>query len=666
MRSHAAAPSRDAVLHRTSAIMAMLMVAVNTGSALAQEAPDTVRLEPIVVTASRTPTPRDAEPATVTILEGRDLTTLGVRSLAQALRDVAGVDIAQNGSFGGATSLFVRGGESDYVKVLIDGVPLNDPGGAIDLGDLGVDAVERIEIVRGPVSVLYGSDAVTGVVQVFTRRGEGRARVDVGLEAGSYGSLDATGGIRGGAGPVGYAMTVAGTRTDGIYDVNNAFSSTIWTGRLSGGAGTRTDVSAGMRYGGSRYHYPTDASGRADDLNAFQDRDRLTATLDVGHRFSTALEGRLTLAWSRSAGGIDDRADGPADTLGFYAFVDDRTVHRRSADLRLTALPLPWAWVTAGWSVEWQDERSTSESWSEFGPSTSAFDAARRSAGAYGQVQLRPARGMALVLGSRVDHSDVFGTFVSYRGGVSYRLPGGTRARASLGRAFKEPTFFEQFADNPFVRGNPALRPERSLSWEAGLEQEALGGAVLMGVTYFDQRFRDLVQYVSAVGPTDPSYLNVGVATALGLELEGVLRLPRGRLEGSYTYLRTEVVDAGGDGGAGTAFIEGERLLRRPTHAARLTVVAPLGERATVSGTLRYVGDRDDRDFATFPAASVLLTAYATLDASVNVEIWHDATAGRRVALTASLRDMFDRHPTDVFGFLSPGRTVMAGARAAW
>ena len=650
----------------TPIVMAALLVASGGGAALAQESADTVRLSPVVVTASRIPTPRDAEPATVTVLDGRELAMLGVRSLGEALRDVAGVDLARNGSFGGATSLFVRGGESDYVKVLIDGVPLNDPGGAIDLADLGIDAVERIEIVRGPASVLYGSDAVTGVVQVFTRRGEGPASVDLDLRAGSYASIDATGGVRGRSGPLGYAMTVSRARTDGIYAINNAFTNSIWTARVSVRPDSRTDVTLGVRYGGSRYHFPTESSGRANDTNAFQDRDRLTAALEIGHRFMPTLEGRVSVAWSRSADGIDDQPDGAADTLGFYAFANERTVRRRSTELRLTAAPTAWTTVTTGASVEWQDERSASESRSEFGASSSAFDASRVSSGIYAQVQVMPVRGIALVLGSRIDRSDVFGTFHSYRGGVSYRLASGTRARATLGRAFKEPTFFEQFADDPFARGNPALRPERSRSWEVGLEQEVLRGAVLLGATYFDQAFLDLVQYVFASDPAEPSYVNVAAATARGLELEAEIDLPAGRLRGSYTYLRTVVTDAGVESGSGGAFVEGARLLRRPTHALGLTLTERLGPRVTFASTLRYVGNRNDRDFAAFPAETVTLGAHATVDVSSEAEVWRSVDSGRRLAVTGAVRDLFDRHPAEVFGFLSPGRTVMVGVRAGW
>src|SRR5262245_21342163 len=128
-------------------------------------------LPPVVVTATRVTTPLNALSAAVTILRGDYLRARGIATVADALRDAADAVVVQTGSPGGVTSLFLRGGESDYVKVLLDGVPLNQPGGSIDLANLTTDNVDRIEIVRGPVSVLYGSDAMTGVVQIFTKRG---------------------------------------------------------------------------------------------------------------------------------------------------------------------------------------------------------------------------------------------------------------------------------------------------------------------------------------------------------------------------------------------------------------------------------------------------------------------------------------------------------------
>src|SRR5207245_1876960 len=153
---------------------ALMLVSLAPAALTAQEPRDTVILTPVVVTATRIPTPADAVTAAVTVISGAELRAQGIRTVLDALRDVPAAAVVQTGSFGGVTSLFLRGGQSKYVKVLVDGVPVNDPGGAFDFAHLTTDNVERIEVLRGPASVLYGSDAVTGVVQIFTRRGVGR------------------------------------------------------------------------------------------------------------------------------------------------------------------------------------------------------------------------------------------------------------------------------------------------------------------------------------------------------------------------------------------------------------------------------------------------------------------------------------------------------------
>src|SRR4029079_18101637 len=146
----------------------------------------------------------------------------GISSLSPALEVLPGVTFARTGSFGGNTSLFLRGGESKYVKVLIDGVPVNDPGGAIDFGSLTTDNIERIEVVRGPASVLYGADAVTGVIQVFTRRARGSARTVVSARGGSYGTTDADATVLGPSATGDLSFGVARHDTKGIYPINNA------------------------------------------------------------------------------------------------------------------------------------------------------------------------------------------------------------------------------------------------------------------------------------------------------------------------------------------------------------------------------------------------------------------------------------------------------------
>src|ERR1043166_2850823 len=205
------------------AAASLVCVAVATA-----QQPDTARIAPVVITATRGPVTATSAPAAVTLIRGEDLRARGIVSIAAALRDVPGRAFAQSGSFGGTTSLFLRGGESKYVKVLVDGVPVNDPGGAYDFGALTVDNVERIEVVRGPASVLYGADAVTGVIQIFTRRGGGLTRTTVSARGGTYGSADVDGTLRGAVGAGDYSGALARHDTHGIYEFNNESGRGSW------------------------------------------------------------------------------------------------------------------------------------------------------------------------------------------------------------------------------------------------------------------------------------------------------------------------------------------------------------------------------------------------------------------------------------------------------
>src|SRR5438874_8083064 len=216
---------------------------------IVQQPQDTVVLKPVVVTATRVPVAADLIASAVTVLRGSDLVAQGIRTVADALQTVPGAHVVETGSYGGQTSLFMRGGESDYVKVLLDGVPLNQAGGAIDLAHLTTDNVDRIEIVRGPVSVLYGTDAVTGVVQIFTRSGQGTPQMGAELRAGTYGASDVGLDVLGGNHQVRYSARVSRFLADGLYPYNNNYRNSIASARIQVTPDARTDASRTYRYG---------------------------------------------------------------------------------------------------------------------------------------------------------------------------------------------------------------------------------------------------------------------------------------------------------------------------------------------------------------------------------------------------------------------------------
>ena len=277
------------------------------------------------------PSPNGRRPRTRPSSMARSWNAPAIEYVADALRQVAGLDVARNGSFGAFTSLFLRGGESDYVQVLIDGVRVNQPGGAFDFAALTTDNVERIEIVRGPASALYGSDAVSGVIQIFTHRGSGRPRGSLSFQGGSFGTRRWQGGLSGGSQSLSYAFSLGRNETDGILEFNNDFRHTTATGRVQGLLDEDTDASVSVRYDDRRFHYPTDGSGNLVDENANSFGDALSVNIDAGRRWTDVFEARFGVNVHESDSGTDDAPDSPADTLGFHGF-------KSLADLRRTTL----------------------------------------------------------------------------------------------------------------------------------------------------------------------------------------------------------------------------------------------------------------------------------------------------------------------------------------
>jgi len=643
-------------------IEAVIVTGLVAGMAVsvAAQGRDTTLLEPIVVTATRTPTPADRLGNRVTVLTEADLRASGYATVAEALQGLAGLTVARTSGPGSATSLFLRGGESDYVKVLVDGVPLNEPGGAYDFANLTVDNVERIEIVRGPTSVLYGSDAVSGVVQLVTRTGG--TRYAGGIRGGSSAALEADADVGGEAGMASWAVTGAWRRADGLYPINSGYDNGTVAGRLRAAPGAATSAELTVRHTSAEYRYPTDGAGNVVDANQ---RQRTTSTalgLQLGRRIGSRLDAHLAVRSHAIGGGFDDPMDGSGDTLGAYQYRSVRDLDRRLVDLSADWAARPDLTVTGGGGYEYQRDRSTDEGMTELGPYGSTADAHRHNWAGYAEAVLD--RGpLAITVGSRVDRNERFGTFVTWRASANIAVRDGMRAYASSGSAFKEPTFFEQFGGS-YVVGNPDLAPERALSWEAGLEQVLFGARVRLSASYFGQRFRDLIQYsYSPVTPGGANYVNVAAADADGIEVEGrAIPVPGVQVMAQYTYLRTRVTDAGVLPDDDAAFRLGDRLLRRPTHAAALDLRWDVG-RARLRGALRWTGSRADADFSAFPATRVELPAFAVMDVGAAFRPFPSARSLDATAVELQVRNVLGADYQVAYGFPAQGRVVLVGVR---
>jgi vitamin B12 transporter len=674
MSSPVVGSAQFAVARVAVALLVVAQFAVAPLSAQEQSR-DTARTSPIIVTATRIPLSQGTLPVAVTVITGAELRTRGITTVADALNDLTSAYVAQSGSQGAQTSLFLRGGESKYVKVLIDGVPANDPGGTYDFGSLTTDNVERIEIVRGPASVIYGPDAVTGVVHVITRSGLGPDRVEVDVRSGeaprdrvngsagtpdAMQAWDASGTMTGALTSGSYSIGFARHQSTGLYQLNNHFQNNVVSGRFRFSPAANTDLRLSLRYTDYHFNYPTNSGGTPVDSNAFRTEDRTLLGIEVERVLTSSLRTVLALSSSVNDGGTDDALDRP----GGNSFVSQDKTRRRGAELRIHVLPASLAAITFGAQFEQQDQRSQSQG--AFGTFTfdSRFAAARRNAGGYTEVLITPNERFTATLGGRVDDNEQFGRFTTGRVGLSWRPLSATRVRATAGSAFREPTFAENYSTG-FTTGNPGLNPERTRSADVGVEQDLLAGRAQVIVTGFAQRFRNLIDYTGSTASCGYSYCNVAEAESNGVEAELHARLvgPVSASAGS-TVLRTRVLSPGFDTSRAGLYRRGESLIRRPEHKWNAELSYRGASRFSAAARFLAVGQRTDRDFRPFPATPVTLPAYQRIDLGGEYALY--VTPSVRSAVTFRVENLQNTGYQNVFNFLAPRRTISLGVRSSF
>ena len=625
--------------------------------------------EHIVVSATRTEAPSGQVAASVTVFDVAQIESRQEPPLADLLRQAPGATIVRVGAPGSVTSLFVRGGESNYTKVLLDGIPLNEPGGAFNMSNITTENLDRVEFIRGANSAIYGSDAMTGVLQLFTRRGES-ARPDVRLrfEGGSFSTARGSAGIAAKAGRIDYSAEVAGVTTDNEVP-NNEFRNTT----LSGAAGVALARGATLRFIGRAELGKTGVPGQSafgrPDLDAFfRRRDGTTGVafdqatgafhqraaygLAVSHQASTnllldppytpAFEGR-TAPFEFSDFPYDSRTDLTRHHASYQAdgtFTTDRMgTHVDSA------------------VIEWDGERGDLRNALE----GTTVPASRDNVGVTLQHQALWS-GVFVTAGLRFEHNDSFGNEAVPRIAAAwYPRQGGstvgtTRVRASAGRGIKEPTLLQSFSPNPFFLGNPDLLPERSRAYEVGVEQRFAADRVRVDLAWFDNRYRNIISTRTiSFNPFTSQYFNIGLTTARGAELTTDVALSSGfRARGGYTFVDSEILESTS---TSPVFKAGNSAFRRPRHSGFLGV-AWNGSRGSIdlSGTL--VGRRVDSDFSSLAPPIVENEGYAAWDLRGSVRLT------RTLSGTIAIDNLTDSDRMEPLGYPVLGRAIRFGVRA--
>jgi vitamin B12 transporter len=604
----------------------------------------------IVVTANRFATPTRQVASSVTVITAEEIERSQATSVTELLRTVPGLDVVQSGGTGQQTSLFLRGTNAEHVLVLVDGVKINDPSSpsnAVNLANLAADNIDRIEILRGPQSVLYGSDAIGGVVQIFTRLGTGKPELGLSAEAGSLNTYSELLTLRAGNERLDYSVAASRQSTDGI-------SATYGPGKLEKDGYNNTTASAAVGYRpSSRFQLrltgrlvqsDTDldqASGVLDDPNYTMDSKEQFASLRVEHDLSREVWkqqfGAYVTHYERSTqDGFDP--DHPTDSNDTH-YDGLRTKY----DWQLAAALGPTTRMTIAAETETEHLDQSLFFGSAWGPYSSALEGVdARTYAVSAMAQVGYGENLSVTLGGRRDHHDEFGGHSTYRVTGLYRFDDpGLTIKANYGSGFKAPSLYQIYDPGT---GNPDLEPENSRGGEVGVDFRPNGSLVSKGITYFQTRFDDLIQYQSATGHMG----NVARARTRGVEYYLSLDFRKTRLHYSYTY--TEAVDRS----------SGQALLRRPRNKMSVLVEQQIVSSLLVRGDLIYVAKREDMDYTVWPYQRVSLDNYTV------VSLAGAYTVREGIKLTARVNNLFDEEYAEALTFNCNPRTVSFGVEATF
>ena len=617
--------------------------------------------ETVVVTATRSPLSVENSAASVATLTGAQLEVMQPVAADDAIRFLPGAVINTSGQRGGVSSLFVRGGDSDYNKVIVDGVTINIPGRTFDFGNLSLTEADHLEFMRGAQSTLYGSDAMTSVVQVWTRTGSTRVpELRFGADGGNLGTANGYAAFSGVRGPFDYNLFGDQFNTSG-EGINDAYSDTLKGANL--GVALNDQVAFRVRVRQSNSHtgvpgawnfngqplQPPDP-GEWSQLNNFLGNLQLTIIGRSG--------------WQHQFTGFDYtyqytelNINGDPDRIDDFASHEVDHINRAGFEYQGDYLQRDWARTTFGFRFE--DENGFIGD-VNFPPATHGQ---RVNGDVYAQQQLTLGR-LSAIAGARFVHNSEFGntgvprvalSLLALRGGQALS---GTRLRFSFATAFKEPGLEQTFAGPPFYVPNPALRPERNRSFDAGIQQNFFGNYSLTA-TYFNNLFHEQIEFAVDDPQTGVGqFFNVNKSFAQGgeIEIQGKIR-PRLLLNSAYTYTSTKILEAPLCTPANFCdpiFGPGNPFLRRPKQSGTL-LFSYLGNRWGANFGGSFVGRRFDSDFLGLGINHA--AGYARLDFGG----WYQLHS--RVTAYVNLENALDKQYNEVVGYPALPINVRAGLR---
>ena len=675
----------------------------------------------VVVSAAATEVVQSQTGAQVSVIDGDTLETLGKVDVLEALRIAPSVQVAQTGARGGLTSLFIRGGNSNFNKVLLDGVSANDVGGNVDLGQIAATGIDRVEVLREPNSVLYGSDALTGVISLTTRRGRTRVpELKLSLDAGNFGTSRQDIAVGGVVGRFDYFSEFSRFDTDNEIP-NNQFRNNTYAGRFGVAMGRATDVSGTVRLASTEYGVPNaiESYGIPDD--SWQTTDQAFVSVSANSQLSDRLSTSIRFGWMDLD--FHNVNPTPTGTPAFGNYLGDLVTIRGGNGYSVTGraildfdgtYPSPFESGATRKTLLGQTTLQVSqildlsagarfESEEGFSFFTSRTGTDRSNGGAFVEARVRLPR-VYVNGGLGVEHNEIFGNAVTPRVSMAayLRTPsstdrfGDTKVIFNAGTGIKAPNISQELSslDAILATSGSALvvdtiGPERSRSVDVGVEQGLWGGRGRVRATFFDNDFDDLIEFVNKavlpeVGvPADivnalpgGAYVNSQSIRAKGLETSADVRVTSElRISASYTYLDAVVRESFASSALrpstnpafpgiliGSSALVGGRPFRRPTNSAGMLIAYSRGPvAASLAGS--FVGTTDDSTFLLDSSFgnSMLLPNKDLHAAYQKVDLSGSYQLHRSVRWYVSVENVLDQHYDVAFGFPALSRAVRSG-----
>ena len=592
--------------------------------------------EPVVVTATRIDIPLDQSPATVSVVTSEDVEEKQIERVADALREVPGLSVVQTGAPGQLTSVFTRGLRSEHTQVLLDGIPINQGlAGLMDFADFTTDDIDRIEVVRGPQSTLYGPRALAGAIQIFTKRGDGPPGFSLSAEGGSYGTFREAFESEGNINQLDYSVGISRIDTDNARP-NNQYRLTSSIADI----GWSPDPTLRI---GSLITYSLADTGNPNTIFNPKPLDNfLTERWLIGPHIDWQpvdwWKHKLIVSYDHERQLNDPNQDG---FVGPTRALFERTQVDYQNDLRATS----WLTLTSGFFYSrvnvGQERPFVSQA---FGPQPRFVGDHTDETALFAQLTFKLCENFIFVSGGRFDHFNQFGDVWTWREAGSYLIrQTDSTLHASVATGFSPPSSQDKIFGNNF-----GLEPERALGWDAGVEQRLWNRRVLVGATYFRNDLSNLIGFNGLF-----ETLNLGAARTQGVECELRARpINDLELKASYTYL-----DAVNTSSRDITQLPGARLPRRPRNEAYVSASYLWVKKLRTTIAAKFVNARQELNFG---GPNFNIEDYSFVNFAAEYDI------SPHLVVYARIDNVTNEHYAEVFGFPALGRAAYGGVRVSF